>query len=105
MPWAKGQSGNPAGRTKSAARLTEFARTHCEKAIRLCVKYLKDENAEPKLRLQAAGMILDRGLGKAAQGVTAAQLTDEELVQELAIRRKVRDAESERVGSGSDDSH
>lgn len=96
MPFAKGQSGNPAGRAKTAHALSVLARKHCRKAIQLCVRVVQDETEKSQTRLVAAGMLLDRGLGKPAQGVTAQTLSDEELVAELMLRRKIRDADERR---------
>lgn len=92
MAWGKGQSGNPMGRSKSAIALATIARRNCKKAIELCVKVLENEEEKTALRLQAADMLLDRGLGKPAQGVTTVSLTDEELVKELMARKEARDA-------------
>jgi len=97
MPFKPGQSGNPAGRSKSAASLAALARKHCKRALQLCANYMVDEEASANIRLTAAGMLLDRGLGKPAQGTTAQALSDEELVAELMLRKKIRDAVSERT--------
>jgi len=108
MPWRPGESGNPKrGRPKTAAALTVIARRQCRRAIGLCVRYLNDEEAAPKIRLQAASMLLDRGLGKPPQGVSAAMLTDEELVGELMLRKRMRDADAARIeaGAGLDAEH
>lgn len=101
MPWQPGQSGNPRGRPVSAARLTLKARKHCKEAIALCLAVMRDMDASRSVRLYAAGMILDRGLGKPAQGTTASCLTDEELMAELLLRKKVRDAVAERASAGA----
>jgi hypothetical protein len=66
MPFQKGKSGNPGGRPKGYADLTEAARRHSKDALRTLVNALNDE----KLCVQAAVALLDRGYGKPAQAHT-----------------------------------
>ncbi len=63
----------------------------------LCLSYVENDKESAGIRLQAAAMLLDRGLGRPAPGTMASALTDEELVAELMLRKKVRDAVAERA--------
>jgi hypothetical protein len=97
MPFEKGNPGRPSDRSKSAHRITVIARKHARKAIKVAAAALDD--SDTYVRLKAAAFLLDRGIGKPAQCVTASQLTDEELVEEL-MKRKAARAEQRR-DSGS----
>ena len=86
-----GRSGNPGGRPR--ADVTALARAHTAEAIRALVKALDN----PRERVAAAAVLLDRGWGKAAQPVRsenettvlhliAAQDASRELLAELATK-------------------
>jgi hypothetical protein len=72
LRWPKGQSGNPAGPkpTPPSQRLSQMviydlkqaARRHTEEAVAVIAKCLHDE--DPKIRLTAATILLERGCGK-----------------------------------------
>jgi hypothetical protein len=62
--WAKGQSGNPAGRPALPAEFREQIRSHTAAAIAVLVRALDDEDA--RVRVAAAKELLDRGHGKPA---------------------------------------
>jgi hypothetical protein len=76
MPWQKGQSGNPAGRSKAMAE-------HAEKVRLLACAYTKEaietlvfvmQKGEPHTaRVAAADKIIDRACGKAPQSHTDAE--------------------------------
>jgi hypothetical protein len=61
--WKPGRSANPGGRPKNVVNVQELARSFTEAAIETLAKAL----ADPKLRVQAAVAILDRGWGKPTQ--------------------------------------
>ena len=72
--WVKGQSGNPAGRLSAKERckrhdIMRLAQEHTVAAITALVDVLKDGKAPHSARVQAAGLLLDRGYGKAPQDV------------------------------------
>lgn len=68
----KGQSGNPAGRPKTPPEFLEAVRTAAPEALAVALALMRDPGADPKLRLQAAAMVLDRAYGKAPQLVESA---------------------------------
>jgi hypothetical protein len=63
--WKPGRSANPGGRPKNVVNVQELARSYTEAAIETLAKAL----ADPKLRVQAAVAILDRGWGRPTQVV------------------------------------
>jgi hypothetical protein len=92
-PWPKGYSPNPSGRPKAALDVQALAREHTAAAIETLVQALKD----PRLKVQAAEALLNRGWGKPLQPLrdengdtntvlhlTAAHAVSRELVLELA---------------------
>jgi hypothetical protein len=94
-PWPKGYSPNPSGRPKAALDVQALAREHTAAAIETLVQALKD----PRLKVQAAEALLNRGWGKpiqpvsgedgnspAVQHLIAAQIISGELIRELEAR-------------------
>jgi len=67
MPFAKGQSGNPGGRSKAEDEIKRLARMHAPQAIKRLSYWLSSDNA--KASVSAAQALLDRGYGKPAQQV------------------------------------
>lgn len=66
--WAKGQSGNPSGRSAVAHEVRALAQQHCPEAIRT-LHELMTTSGDERTRLAAADSILDRGIGKPSQSV------------------------------------
>lgn len=58
-----GQSGNPKGRPKKVLDLLEQARGSVPKALEYANKLLDDEEADAKLRLDAAKFLTSYGIG------------------------------------------
>ena len=96
--WLPGRSANPGGRPKKLRVLEDMAREHTVGAMRAIVAALDDDDV--RVRLEAAGMILDRGWGKARQVVSGdpenpirieallANVSGEELAALLAKQRE-----------------
>ncbi len=74
-PWKAGQSGNPSGRSKDVADLMRLAQKKCSKAINVCAEILEDESVRVVVRLDAAKILLDRGMGKPVQPIALAEST------------------------------
>jgi hypothetical protein len=94
--WKTGQSGNPSGLSRSSAAAASAvqakAQSLCEEALGVLATVMRGEGLDKSvahLQLTAAGMILDRGVGRAAQAIIAtlniekrlAEMTTEELVE------------------------
>src|SRR5262245_22756992 len=88
----KGTSGNPSGRPKSDVAVSELARVHGPRAIKVLVEVMNDEKASASARAMAADRILARAYGKPPQFSTsdatqfrrACDLTDDELAAIIA---------------------
>jgi hypothetical protein len=65
----KGQSGNPAGRSKVVGEIRDLARSHTLSAMDTLVTIMQDESANASARVTAAQEILNRGYGKPTQAV------------------------------------
>ena len=74
MPFEKGKSGNPGGRsrvrTKDGRTLGELARDHTEHALQCLIDIMQDSETPAAARVSAANHILDRGWGRAPQSVS-----------------------------------
>ena len=67
--WQKGVSGNPGGRLKQPAKVTDLARSLCEEAVLGLAALARDPKMPAPTRLAAWNSILDRGMGKPIQAV------------------------------------
>ena len=67
-PFQRGISGNPKGRPKENSEVKRLAQKHTKEAIERLVFWMQSDEA--KASVAAAGMLLDRGWGKAAQAIT-----------------------------------
>lgn len=73
--FAKGQSGNPAGRqpgvpNKANAELKALAQEYTRETVETLVGIMRDGEMPPPARVAACKEILDRGHGKAPQAIT-----------------------------------
>ena len=75
MRFEKGRSGNPGGRPKGDGEIRELARQHTDTAVATLVEIYKTGRNE-SARVAAATAILDRGWGKPAVPVAAADLPE-----------------------------
>ncbi len=54
---------------KSPAEIGALARSHCTTAIQVVRGILNNSETPPQVKLQAATILMDRGLGKPAQAI------------------------------------
>ncbi len=52
---------------KTPLQLASLARSHCETAVHVCRGIMNNEETPPNIRLMAATILFDRGLGKPMQ--------------------------------------
>lgn len=71
MRFQKGQSGNPGGRPKMPAEIRDTAMSYALPAIEKLAAILKDKKARHSDQIKAAEILLDRGLGKPRQSISA----------------------------------
>ena len=72
--WVKGQSGNPGGRPKMPEDLKRAMQGLAEDAIKVLREALSSD--DERVRIMAAGHVLDRGYGKPIQAVDLTAKTD-----------------------------
>lgn len=101
MPFVKGKSGNPGGRSKKVLELVEMARTHCPTAIAKAAELLESKTtcrecgaeatADGKVVIAAAVFLRDTGMGRPAQvEFDLAQVSDADLRAEILRRAEQR---------------
>lgn len=87
----RGSSGNPGGRPRADASVSELARERTEDALSVLTAVMKDADAPHAARVRAAEALLDRGHGKPRQAVDAdiAQTFDVEGARERLYAKLV----------------
>ena len=65
----KGKSGNPGGRPKMDDETKAILKAAAPEAAKLMVEMMKNPKIQPKLRMQAAEVVMDRVYGKATQPI------------------------------------
>jgi hypothetical protein len=80
MAFVKGQSGNPGGRSKEIREVSKAARVHTADALATLASICCDIDAPPPARVSAAVALLNRAWGMPAQHVTAAVITDPDIM-------------------------
>jgi hypothetical protein len=68
-PFQPGQSGNPRGRPARDFDLAELARCHTQEAVGTLLQVMRDAKSPAAARIAAAGLLIDRGWGKAPQAL------------------------------------
>ncbi len=67
-PWQPGQSGNPAGMSAARREAHRLARLASPDAVAVLTERMMDPAEDARVRIVAAGAVLDRGLGRAKEG-------------------------------------
>ncbi len=67
-PWQPGQSGNPLGKAGVFAKRVRRATHQGSDLLNFLLGVVRDEKAPLRHRLQAAGMLLERGFGRVPAG-------------------------------------
>ena len=89
MPFKPGRSGNPSGKRKEFEGIGELARRFGPSMVAILARIAKDPKAAVAARVSAAGMLLDRGFGRAPSFSTtdvgefrrATELSDDDLIR------------------------
>jgi hypothetical protein len=92
MPFQKGQSGNPGGKSKvvlpDGKTLTDLARDHTAKAVEALVAVIDNAEASDAAKVSAATAILDRGWGRPKQDLGIEMKSDEAAASMLEQARR-----------------
>jgi hypothetical protein len=91
MPFQKGRSGNPGGKSKvlvDGRTLTDLARDHTERAVQALVEVLEKPEASDAAKVSAATALLDRGWGRPKQDLGIEMKPDEATATLLEEARK-----------------
>ena len=70
--FVKGQSGNPTGRTRMPQAIRDMLTAKAKDAVQIITDRLSD--ADPRIALKAAELLLDRAFGKPQQTTEAIEL-------------------------------
>lgn len=97
-PFPPGVSGNPGGRPKAiVARIREQTNDGAE-LIDFLVRVVRDETEPTRVRIEAAGELLDRGFGRAPiAAAVELSVTAEHSLMALARRLSAADMEAVRA--------
>lgn len=90
MPFVKGKSGNPSGRSKADLSIRDAARIHGAAAIAKLVELLGCDDR--RTALAAAQALLDRGFGKPSQSIELSGDPDNPVAVAVIERRIARPA-------------
>ena len=89
MPFAPGQSGNPAGRRKLDPRIREMFQAKGEEAFNVISKHMGSDDA--RISLNAAELLLERAYGKVAQALIGGDEDDPAIALHHRIERVIID--------------
>ena len=95
--YKKGQSGNPRGRPKRDAEVSELARVHTAEALETLASVMRNTKAPASARVSAASAILDRGHGKAPQHITTERL---DIMTDAELDRHIRETAADMRAMG-----
>ena len=82
--WAKGQSGNPGGRTRILEAVRDIARESTTLSIETLRAITADTDAPHAARVSAATALLDRAWGKPMQGHAVLAVSAPKSVREMS---------------------
>lgn len=83
--WVKGQTGNPGGRSGVANDLRRLFRGDVHEAREIVLRFMRDERAEVKTRVECAKLVLSYGLGAPQRFDPLEDTPGGEAVKELTV--------------------